>query len=382
MSQKERALIHRCWAEIDLSAFERNLNRIQVALPCNVRYLAVVKADAYGHGMPQIVRRLMQSGVDCFAVANTREAIEIRQIGAGWPILLLSPLLPEEDELLVEHDLTATVSTLDECERLQILATKRNSKIKVHLKVDTGMGRLGIWHTEGSALLESINRMSRLVLSGIYTHFSSASSDLAFTQTQRERFLAVIDKVATLNKNLLIHADNSAGIDTLHGNSPFNAVRIGLLQFGIPPCPKSALELVSVEPVFSFHTRVGLVKELPRGTYISYDRSFRLLRDSRIAILTAGYADGVPLGLSNRGEVLLHGKRCPILGRVTMDQTIIDVSDCPSVKIGDHVILIGKDHGGEITASEFSSLASTITWETLCSVTKRVTRVYIGARDL
>ncbi|MEC8332998.1 MAG: alanine racemase C-terminal domain-containing protein, partial [Verrucomicrobiota bacterium] len=120
----------------------------------------------------------------------------------------------------------------------------------------------------------------------------------------------------------------------------------------------------------------------PSGTFISYDRSFQLTRDSRIAILTAGYADGVPLGLSNRGEVLLHGKRCPILGRVTMDQTIIDVSDCPSVKIGDHVILIGKDHGGEITATEFSSLASTITWETLCSVTKRVTRVYIGAREL
>ena len=382
MPKEQKVSLHRCWAEIDLFAFERNLKSIQKALPRHVRYLAVVKADAYGHGMPQIVKRLMQSGVDCFAVANAIEAIEIRQIGAGWPILLLSPLLPEEDELLIEHDLTATVSTLGECERLHSLATKRKTTIKVHLKVDTGMGRLGIWYTQAHALLESINTMPRLELRGIYTHFSSASSDLVFTQNQRERFLAVIDQARPLTEGLLIHADNSASIDTLCLNSPFNAVRIGLLQFGIPPYPESALGTVSVEPVFSFHTRVSLVKELPTGTDISYGRSCRLVRDSRIAILTAGYADGIPIGLSNRGEVLLHGKRCPILGRVTMDQTIIDVTDCPPTKIGDHAVLIGKDQEVEITATNFSQIASTIVWETLCSVTKRVTRVYTGAREL
>lgn len=382
MPKEHKISLHRCWAEIDLFAFERNLKRIQKALPKDVRYLAVVKADAYGHGMPQIVRRLMQSGVDCFAVANALEAIEIRQIGAGWPILLLSPLLPEEDELLIEHDLTATVSTLGECERLHTLASERKTTIKVHLKVDTGMGRLGIWHTQAYALLESISRMSRLELRGIYTHFSSPSNDLAFTQSQRERFLAIIDQAGPLAKELLIHADNSTSIDTLCRDSPFNAVRIGLLQFGIPPYPNSALGSVSVEPVFSFHTRVSLVKDLPTGTDISYERSCRLTRDSRIAILTAGYADGIPLDLSNRGEVLLHGKRCPILGRVTMDQTIIDITDCPTVKIGDHAVLIGKDQEVEITATDFSQLASTIAWETLCSVTKRVTRVYIGAREL
>ncbi len=382
MPKEQKVSLHRCWAEIDLFAFERNLKSIQKALPRHVRYLAVVKADAYGHGMPQIVKRLMQSGVDCFAVANAIEAIEIRQIGAGWPILLLSPLLPEEDELLIEHDLTATVSTLGECERLHSLATKRKTTIKVHLKVDTGMGRLGIWYTQAHALLESINTMPRLELRGIYTHFSSASSDLVFTQNQRERFLAVIDQARPLTEGLLIHADNSASIDTLCLNSPFNAVRIGLLQFGIPPYPESALGTVSVEPVFSFHTRVSLVKELPTGTDISYGRSCRLVRDSRIAILTAGYADGIPIGLSNRGKVLLHGKRCPILGRVTMDQTIIDVTDCPPTKIGDHAVLIGKDQEVEITATNFSQIASTIVWETLCSVTKRVTRVYTGAREL
>lgn len=376
-----RTAHHRCWAEIDLSAFERNLKRIQSALPRQMRYMAVVKADAYGHGMPQMVRRLMQSGVDCFAVANAAEAAEIRHMGAGWPILILSPLLPEEDAHLIEHDLAATVSTIGECERLNALAAKHGTTIKVHLKIDTGMGRLGVWHTEALALLQHILDLPALQLEGVYTHFSSADSSRDFTETQRARFLAVLD-AATLPDSLLIHADNSAGIDSLQDDSPFNAVRIGLLQFGVPPYPDSALGRVAVEPVFSFHTRVGLVKELPAGTDISYGRTRRLTRDSRIAVLTAGYGDGVPLELSNCGNVLLNGQRCPILGRVTMDQTIIDVTDCPSAQIGDHAVLIGKDGKAQITATEFSSKAQTIPWETLCSVTKRVTRVYVGSREL
>jgi alanine racemase len=372
----------RCWAEIDLAAFERNLKRIQAALPAQMRYVAVVKADAYGHGMPQIVRRLMQSGVDCFAVANVAEAAEIRHMGAGWPILILSPLLPEEDTYLIDYDLIATVSTLEECKRFHALAEKRGTSIKIHLKIDTGMGRLGVWHTNAIDLLEQISRLNRLELKGVYTHFSSADSDPDFTQTQRERFLSTLAAAGTLPENLLIHADNSAGIDSLHGDSPFNAVRIGLLQFGVPPYPDSALGRVAVEPVFSFHTRVGLIKELPAGTDISYARTYQLQRDSRLAVLTAGYGDGVPLELSNRGHVLLHGQRCPILGRVTMDQTIIDVTDCPAAQIGDHAVLIGTDSVSEISATEFSRTAQTIPWETLCSVTKRVTRVYVGSRDL
>ena len=382
ISNYHKASSLRCWAEIDLAAFERNLKRIQAALPPAVRYLAVVKADAYGHGMPQMVRRLMQSGVDCFAVANVSEAADIRHMGAGWPILILSPLLPEEDHFLVEHDLTATVSTIEECERLQKLGQKYGTAIKVHLKIDTGMGRLGIWHENAPALLTKIVEMPDLKLEGVYTHFSSADSDRKFTQLQRDRFLAALQLAGPLPPGLLIHADNSAGIDSLSGQSPFNAVRIGLLQFGVPPYPESALGRVAVEPVFSFHTRIGLIKSLPSGTDISYARTHQLQRDSRIAILTGGYGDGIPLELSNRGTVLLHGKRCPILGRVTMDQTIVDVTDCPEAQIGDHVVLIGKEQSNEITTSEFSQMAQTIPWETLCSVTKRVPRVYVGSREL
>lgn len=347
-----------------------------------MRYLAVVKADAYGHGMPQMVRRLMQSGIDFFAVANVAEAADIRHMGAGWPILILSPLLPEEDQLLVDHDLTATVSTLEECERLNVLGIDHKTEIKVHLKIDTGMGRIGIWHSQAPRLFERIREMPGLQLEGVYTHFSSAHSDPDFTQTQRARFLAALDAHAPLPDDLLIHADNSAGIDSLSAESPFNAVRIGLLQFGVPPYPDSALGRVNVEPVFSFHTRISLVKDLPAGTDISYGRTHQLARDSRIAILTAGYGDGVPLELSNCGYVLIHGQACPILGRVTMDQTIVDVSECIKAQIGDRVVLIGKNQDKEISTSEFSQKANTIPWETLCSVTKRVTRVYVGSREL
>lgn len=347
-----------------------------------MRYIAVVKADAYGHGMPQIVRRLMQSGVDYFAVANVAEAADIRHMGAGWPILLLSPLLPEEDRFLIEHDLTATVSTMDECRRFGQLAAAHQTQIKVHLKIDTGMGRLGVWYERAAELIEAIAEMDAIKLEGIYTHFSSADSDREFTDLQRQRFLDVFDHARNLHGELIVHADNSAGIETLSDESPFNAVRIGLLQFGVTPYPDSILGRARVEPIFSFHTRIGLVKDLPAGTDISYGRTHTLKRDSRIAVLTAGYGDGVPIGLSDRGEVLINGHRCPILGRVTMDQTIVDISDCPSAKSGGHVVLIGKDEGHEITTAEFSRLSQTIPWETLCSVTKRVTRVYVGSRDL
>ncbi len=355
------------------------MKRIQAALPSGVRYISVVKADAYGHGMPQIVRRLMQSGVDYFAVANVHEAADIRHMGMGWPILILSALLPEEDRFLIDYELTPTVSTPEEAQRFNSLGEHHQRAIKVHLKIDTGMGRLGVWHEAAAQLLKTIQELPHLHLEGIYTHFSSADSDIEFTHTQRERFLAALPKDS---EGLIIHADNSAGLDSLSGDSPFNAVRVGLLQFGVPPYPNSALGRAKVEPVFSFHARIGLMKTLPKGTDISYGRTHQLQRETIIGILTAGYADGIPINLSNKGYVLVDGHRCPVLGRVTMDQTIIDLTDVETAKPGDAVILIGQHNDGEITTSEFSETANTIPWETLCSVTKRVPRVYVGSREL
>jgi alanine racemase len=366
----------RCWAEIDLAALERNLRLIRASLPPHMRYVAVVKADAYGHGLHHVAARLMHAGADLFAVANVTEAAALRELGPGWPILVLSPLLPEEDRALADHDLAATVSSAGEVARFDAIGRAAGKPIPVHLKIDTGMGRLGVWHEEAPALHEKIAAAPHLRLAGVYTHFASPD-DAAFTAEQRRRFLAGLEKCAGLELDgLFVHADNSAGIETMPGASPFNAVRVGLLQFGVLPHPHSLLASVRTEPVFSFYTRVGLVKTLPRGTSISYGRTHILARDSVLAILCAGYADGLPRSASNRAHVLIRGRRCPVLGRVTMDQTVVDVTGVPGVECGDAAVLIGRQEGAEITLTEFSHAADTIPWETLTSVTKRVPRLY------
>jgi alanine racemase len=372
------SLPHRCWAEIDLAALERNLRRIRAALPPHMRYVAVVKADAYGHGLPQIATRLMQSGADLFAVANLAEAAALREVGPDWPILVLGALLPEEMRFAADYDVAVTVSSVDEVERLDRAAAAARRRLDVHLKIDTGMGRLGAWHEDVAPVHAAIRNAAYLRLAGVFTHFSSSDEDPVFTAEQRRRFLAALaTQCPGLDREgLLVHADNSAGLDSIEQAGPFNAVRVGLLQFGIRPVANSLLSDVDAEPVFSFRARVGLVKRLPAGTGVSYGRTHLLKRDSRVAILTAGYGDGIPRAVSNRGRVLVRGLPCPILGRVTMDQTIIDVTDLPQVAAGDEAVIVGRQHDAEIPLAEFSRLADTIPWETLCSVTKRVPRIY------
>jgi alanine racemase len=367
----------RCWAEIDLAALERNLRLIRASLPAHIRYVAVVKADAYGHGLHQTAARLMHSGADLFAVATLSEAAEVRELGPGWPILLLSPLLPEEDRYLADYDLAATVSTAEEVDRFAAVGRSSGKPISVHLKIDTGMGRLGVWHEQAPELFRAITHSPHLRLAGVFTHFASPDDDSAFTEEQRRRFLAALGRCEGIQLgNLFVHADNSSGLETMPGASPFNAVRVGLLQFGILPHPNSLLSQVRTEPVFSFRTRVGIVKTLPAGTTISYGRTHKLSRESTIAVLCAGYGDGIPRAASNRAQVLIRGQRCPVIGRVTMDQTIVDVTNVPGVACGDEAVIVGRQNGAEISITEFSRAADTIPWETLCSVTKRVPRLY------
>lgn len=373
---------NRVWAHIDLAALERNLGRIRAALPAGVRYVAVVKADAYGHGLYQTVARLMQCGADAFAVANVFEGAEVREVGAGWPILVLGAVLPGEESRLVEHDLIATISSPDEVKRFEKAARQAGRPLRVHLKVDTGMGRLGVWHSEAESLFVLLERSRYLALEGIYTHFSSADTDAEYTAIQRERLLRFIKKLPEeAVSRLIIHADNSAGIDSFAEQSPFNAVRVGLLQFGHLPYKDSLLARLHIEPVLSFHTRVGLIKELPAGTPISYGRTHALRQRSRVAILTAGYGDGIPTAASNRAQVLIGGKRCLVLGRVTMDQTVVDVTALgDTIAVGDEAVLIGRQGEDQITVLEFSDWGACIPWETFCSLTKRVPRVYRTAR--
>ncbi len=367
----------RCWTEIDLGALERNLKRIRAGLPEWIRYVAVVKADAYGHGMAQTVTRLMRSGVDLLAVANVREGIEIREIGAGWPILILSAALPDEVDDIVEWDLIPTLSSVEEAARFAAAARRQQRTVSVHLKIDTGMGRLGVWHENAEDLLAAVLVHPELLPAGIFTHFASADIDPAFTARQRRVFLNTLGRLKGLEAaDLLIHADNSAGLESFTRAGPFNAVRVGLLQFGIPPSPDSVLRSVQTDPVLSFHTRVGLVKSLPAGTGISYGQTYTLGCDSRVAILAAGYADGIPTALSNRGSVLIRGNRCSVLGRVTMDQTIVDVTAIPHVHAGDTATFIGDQERESIRVEDFCSISGQIPWEALVSITKRVQRIY------
>src|SRR5688500_5992356 len=259
----------RCWAEIDLAALERNLRLIRASLPPHMRYVAVVKADAYGHGVHHAAARLMHAGADLFAVANVTEAAALRELGPGWPILILGPLLPSEDSALAEGDLAATVSSSEEVVRFENIGRASGRIIPVHLKIDTGMGRTGVWYELAPALCCELRAASLLRLAGVCTHFASPDDDTAFTSDQRRRFLVAIAQCEGVDASqLFIHADNSSGIETLPGASPFNAVRIGLLQFGVLPHTHSLLAQVSTEQVFSFHNRVGLVKRLTNVTTV------------------------------------------------------------------------------------------------------------------
>ena len=373
---------YRCWAEIDLAALERNIALIRKTLSDRIRYVSVVKADAYGHGILPTTARLMQSGVDLFAVANVKEAAEIREMASGWPILVLGPLLEEEDEALLEYDLIATVSSSSEFKRFGKLARKNNGRIRVHLKLDTGMGRLGVWWEEASELIKEIKASKEIELCGLLTHFAEPD-DFDFTLKQRDRFTKVFTLIKEfVTEDFLIHADNSSSFLSLDKESIFNAIRVGLLQFGIAPNKKGVLSNLNVEPVLSFHSRLAMMKRLPEGTTISYGREHTLRRDSMVGIISAGYGDAIPLHCGNQASALVRGRDYPIIGRVTMDQTLVDLTDGPpDLAPGEKITLIGKQLDSEISLSTLAEHANTIPWELLCSITKRVPRIYSMKRE-
>ncbi len=377
MSASPQRPAARAWVEIDLPAIDRNVGRIKQALPPRIRYVAVVKANAYGHGMPEVATRLLQAGVDCFAVANVAEAAMLREIGHDADILLLSPILPSEMPRALALGLDITLNSLEEARALATAACAAGLPAKVHVKVDTGMGRAGVWHEQAEALFACVLGDPVFQWRGVYTHFSEADKDPVFTAEQRRLFLGLLAAIPSATRaGLLIHADNSAGLESFSAEAPFNAVRVGLMQYGLPPSSGSFLASLRPDPVLSFHARVVLVKDLPAGTAVSYNRTKVLARASRVAIVAVGYGDGVPTAASNRGWFLLRGRRCPLLGRVTMDQTIVDVTDVPEVAVGDVATILGPQGADRITVAEFCAWSDCIPWEALCTLTQRVQRVY------
>lgn len=376
MSQSPDKL--RAWATVNLSALERNLRAIRMAFPDYLKYIAVVKANAYGHGLAPVVTRLMRTQADAFAVANLGEAARVREVGKGWPVLILSALLPAEFRDAIQLKVCPVISSVEELQGFASAARQLHTTLGIHVKIDTGMGRLGIWYPRFRDLLDQLEILENVRLDGICTHFSSADSDPEYTAVQRQRFLDCLQLVpADRKKHLLIHADNSAGIESFPESGPFNGARVGLLQFGVRPRPGSFLADTRTEPVLSFHSRIGLIKELPKGTAISYGQTFRLKRNSRVAVLTAGYADGLPTRLSNRGKVIIRDTLCPVIGRVTMDQTVVDISGLGSVPdVGETATFIGKTDNQCITVTDYAHWSGQIEWEAFCALSARTQRIY------
>jgi alanine racemase len=372
---------YRCWAEVDLSALRGNLAWIRHRVGKAVKIITVVKADAYGHGLKQIAALLMQSGTDIFGVANLNEANSIRSVGRGWPILMLGACLPDEIHAAVRDEVMPTISSLEEALAFNAAAEKQRKRTAVHIKVDTGMGRLGVASPHALELIERVKMMPHLTLNGLYTHYASAEDDPDFSLAQREQFEALVKQLRG-EKNLPphIHANNSAAL--LHEpRSIYNVIRPGLLVYGIiPPGGRRASSSLQkhIQPALALKCRVSFVKEVAKGTPLSYGRTFVAPRRLRVATLTAGYADGFPRTASNRAEVLVQGRRCPVLGRVTMDQTLVDVSALSNIAAGDEAVLIGKQRGDEITATELAAWCGAVPWEILTNITYRVPRVYRG----
>ncbi|MFM1942966.1 MAG: alanine racemase [Verrucomicrobiota bacterium] len=373
----------RCWAEIDLDALRHNLTSIRQHIGPNVRILTVVKADAYGHGLKAIAGHLMRCGTDVFGVANLTEAQTIRSVGRGWPTLLLSACLPDEVHPAVRDGIMLTVSSQEELKWISQQARKLNTTAQIHLKVDTGMGRLGAAPEELPDLVHKLHQLPNLKWAGIFTHFSSAEEDTPFTQKQLRSFENVIQHLSTSTTQLpAIHACNSAAL--LHESAArFNLVRPGLLVYGITPQGKRPIPstlTLSLQPVLSFKTRVTRVRLAPPNTPVSYGQQFVTSRPTRLATLAIGYADGLPRSASPNAHILLHGKQCPILGRITMDQTVVDVTNLPQTQPGDTAVVIGSQEEESISATTLATWCNTIPWEILTNISYRVPRIYRGAR--
>ena len=366
---------------MDLDALRGNLAWLRHRAGPAVQILAVVKADAYGHGLKEIAAVLMQSGVDVFGVANLEEALAVRKVGKGWPILILGAALPGEVESAIEHGLALTLSSLDEARLFSEIAERLRKPARAHLKIDTGMSRLGAAPEEALALFEAARALPRLQLEGVCTHFASAEENAAFTRRQKHQFHASVAAMQEAGADFeYIHASNSAAV--LRESDPFcNTIRPGLLVYGIVPAGRRprGRAVEGLRPALSWKCRIGLVKTLKRGAKVSYGGTFTAPREMRVAILTAGYGDGYLRSGSSRACVLIGGKRCPILGRITMDQMVADVSAVEHPQAGGEAVLIGAQGGERITTSDVAEWCGTIPWEILTNITYRVPRVYLGS---
>ncbi len=367
----------RVWAEIDLDALAANLAAVRAAVGGR-RILLAIKADAYGHGLRD-VGAAASALVDWFGVASVEEGAALRLAGVKTPVLVLSPIPYGEIPGLFEHDLTPSVTEPEFARLLSAEAARRARTIGFHVEVDTGMGRTGVDCARAFGFITGTAHLPGLRLLGIFTHFPAADSDLQFSLRQLDDYRALLERLRTAGlTQFLAHTANSPGILNI-ADSVFDMVRPGLLAYGILPDSYAAgrPSPVAVRPVMRLRSRIVNLREIPSGRSVSYERAWFTRRDSRIAVITAGYGDGFPWSMRGGGFALLHGRRAPIAGNVCMDLTMLDVTDIPEAAIDDRVTLLGKDGDETITANELAARAGTIPYEVICRVSPRVPRVYL-----
>ncbi len=360
---------YRCWAEINVEAIRSNLRVLRSFLDPGVRLAAIIKADAYGHGLGEVARCL-GAEADLFGVANLTEAREIRATGSKVPILILGPALPEERYSIVHEGFIPSISTINEAAGY---AQCTRDTLAIHLVIDTGMGRIGVSEREATDAFAAFRSIGRLKVIAVSSHLPVADEDEEYTGEQLDRFRALLKNSCLGEEPATIL--NSAGVIGFgHVAKPGDLVRTGLALYGISPLPKFQAKL---QPAMTLKTRVLVVRWLEPGQSISYGRTYITPDRTKVATLCAGYGDGFDRHLSGQEtDVLIHGQRCRLLGRVTMDQIMVDVTHLGQVEPGDEAILIGRQGDQELLASELAAKAGTIAWEIFTGITKRVVRIY------
>ncbi len=364
-------------AVVSLDAIARNLGRIRDRIGADVHIMAVVKADAYGHGALPVARTLVDAGADWLGVALPEEGVDLRNHGVQAPILVMGPTPPDHGSVLLDHRLDQMI--YHPLHALAVSQSVRGSKdrLRVHLKIDTGMGRLGIHPPDAAAAAKAIINVPGLAFGGVMTHLAAADAiDKGHAQEQLRQFLEAIREIEAAGIAIpLRHAANSAAILDLP-ESHLDMVRPGIALYGYPPSP-SAVEGGHWEPALTFKTAIAQIKKMPKGSTVSYGCTFEAPRDILVATLPVGYADGYNRLLSNRGEVLVRGQRAPVVGVVCMDMCMADVTEVSGVQEGDEVVLLGRQGDETLFADTWGAHLGTITYEVLCNISTRVPRTYL-----
>lgn len=361
------------WAEVSLDAIAYNVRQFRDFLGPDCELMAVVKANAYGHGALETAYTMIANGTNWLAVALPEEAVRLRRGGITAPILVLGAVGSDELDVCVAADLGVTVFEPHIARLLSQAAVAQQKSAKVHIKVDTGMGRLGLLPKDFGNLVELVRGLPGLEIHGVFTHFAQADQeDLIYTRWQWERFQAVRDDLRARGISIpYVHAANTAAT-LFFPESHLDLVRVGLGIYGMYPDARRPLHL---KPALSLKTKVAFVKRVPAGSAVSYDSTYVTEKETSLAVLPIGYADGLSRGLSNRGQVLIKGTLCPMVGNITMDHTLVDVGDLPA-SIGDEVILLGTDGTHEIHAHHWAKILGTINYEITSMLSSRIERVY------